>query len=154
MLALVPTWNTNSRLGSASWKACQPHRFDLSKHQKFSGKDMSYFDDEPKSASCLMSLSLSGGWIGHARFPLRRIFGEHRPDENGVPQSRTVLRLHPRLAPVKLAYSPLVKKDAMPEIAARIYQAAKNTGLSAFYDEKGAVAAAIAGRMRRARHSA
>ena len=39
------------------------------------------------------------------------------PDENGKPTMRVVLKLHPRLAPIKAAIFPLVKKDGMPEIA-------------------------------------
>ena len=46
---------------------------------------------------------------------------DQAPDENGVPQPRVVMRFHPRLAPVKLAVFPLVKKDSMPEVADRIY---------------------------------
>ncbi len=61
------------------------------------------------------------------------------PDENGKPQPRTVMKLHPRLAPVKAAVFPLVKKDGMPEVAAKIHQALKAAGIASFYDEKGAV---------------
>jgi len=64
---------------------------------------------------------------------------DQAPDENGVPQPRTVLKLHPRLAPVKLAVFPLVKKDAMPEVADRICRDCQKSGLVSFYDEKGAV---------------
>jgi len=51
---------------------------------------------------------------------------------------RTVLRLHPRLAPVKAAVFPLVKKDGMPERAMAIYKDLQKH-LAVFYDEKGAV---------------
>ncbi|MGE0607455.1 MAG: glycine--tRNA ligase [Pirellulales bacterium] len=60
------------------------------------------------------------------------------PDENGKPQTRTVLKLHPRLAPIKAAIFPLVKKDGMPEIAQKIYRELKQD-FNVFYDEKGAV---------------
>jgi glycyl-tRNA synthetase len=63
---------------------------------------------------------------------------DEAPDENGVMQTRTVLKLHPRLAPIKAAVFPLVKKDGMPEVAQEIYAALKLHG-SVFYDEKGAV---------------
>ncbi|MGQ9590240.1 MAG: glycine--tRNA ligase [Planctomycetota bacterium] len=63
---------------------------------------------------------------------------DEAPDENGVPQKRVVLRLHPRLAPVKVAVLPLVRKDGMPEIARDIYRALK-PHLNVFYDEKGAI---------------
>ena len=64
---------------------------------------------------------------------------DEAPDEHGNPQQRTVMRLHPRLAPVKLAVFPLVKKEGMPELAERIYREAKDSGMACFYDEKGAV---------------
>ncbi len=60
------------------------------------------------------------------------------PDENGKPRARTLLKLHPRLAPIKAAVFPLVKKDGMPEVAQQIYRALKRS-LNVFYDEKGAV---------------
>ena len=48
------------------------------------------------------------------------------------------MKLHPRLAPIKAAVFPLVKKDGMPEIAQEIYAALKPY-MNVFYDEKGAV---------------
>jgi glycyl-tRNA synthetase len=53
-------------------------------------------------------------------------------------QTRVVMKFHPRVAPVKAAVFPLVKKDGMPEIAQKIYRAMKPR-YAAFYDEKGAV---------------
>jgi glycyl-tRNA synthetase len=49
-----------------------------------------------------------------------------------------VLRLHPRLAPVKAAIFPLVKKDGMPERAGALYKELQKH-MAVFYDEKGAV---------------
>jgi len=49
------------------------------------------------------------------------------------------MKLHPRIAPIKAAVFPLVKKDGMPAIARKIYEDLRGAGLSAFYDEKGAV---------------
>ena len=60
------------------------------------------------------------------------------PDEKGEPRSRVFLKFHPRLAPIKAAVFPLVKKDGMPEIAVEIYRALK-PHFNVFYDEKGAV---------------
>ena len=48
------------------------------------------------------------------------------------------MRFHPRIAPIKAAVLPLVKKNGMPEVAKEIYQALKKQ-FSVFYDEKGAV---------------
>jgi glycyl-tRNA synthetase len=53
-------------------------------------------------------------------------------------EARTVLKLHPRLAPIKAAVFPLVKKDGMPEHALRIYRGLRNR-FNVFYDEKGAI---------------
>ena len=53
-------------------------------------------------------------------------------------QSRVVMRFHPRLAPVKAAIFPLVRKDGMPEIAQEVYRDLKRR-FNVFYDEKGAV---------------
>ena len=63
---------------------------------------------------------------------------DEMPDENGKMQSRVVMRLSPRIAPVKAAVFPLVKKDGMPEIAQDIYRFLKRH-FNVFYDEKGAV---------------
>ncbi len=64
---------------------------------------------------------------------------DEQPDEKGNMQTRTVMKFHPRLAPIKAAVFPLVKKDGMPEAAQEVYAALKAAGLTAFYDEKGAV---------------
>jgi len=64
---------------------------------------------------------------------------DEAPDEKGVMRKRVVMALHPRLAPIKAAVFPLVKKDGMPQIAREIHGALKAAGLASFYDEKGAV---------------
>ena len=69
---------------------------------------------------------------------MRGLHEDEAPDENGKLQTRVVLKLHPRLAPIKAAVFPLVKKDGMPEIAQKIYRDLKQH-FNVFYDEKGAV---------------
>ena len=63
---------------------------------------------------------------------------DQAPDDKGDMQTRTVMKFHPRIAPVKAAVFPLVKKDGMPEAAKEIYTALKKRFVT-FYDEKGAV---------------
>jgi glycyl-tRNA synthetase len=63
---------------------------------------------------------------------------DEAPDENGKMQTRVVMKFHPRIAPVKAAVFPLVKKDGMPEVAQQIYRDLKKS-FNVFYDEKGAV---------------
>jgi len=53
-------------------------------------------------------------------------------------QSRVVMRLNPRIAPIKAAVLPLVKKDGMPEVATEVYGALKKK-FNVFYDEKAAI---------------
>jgi glycyl-tRNA synthetase len=113
--------------------------FDLSQHQKFSGRDMTYFDDETKERFIPYVIEPSGGVDRATLAFLCEAFAEDEaPDEKGAMQKRTVLRFHPRLAPIKVAVFPLVKKDGMPEKARAICDAIK-PHMTAFYDEKGAV---------------
>jgi len=61
------------------------------------------------------------------------------PDAEGHPQKRTVLRLHPKLAPLKVAILPLVRKDQLPEKAREIAKAFFQAGINARYDETHAI---------------
>jgi glycyl-tRNA synthetase len=63
---------------------------------------------------------------------------DEAPDENGKMQSRVVMRLHPRLAPVKCAVFPLVNRDRMPDVAKDLYRNLKKRH-NVFYDDKGAI---------------
>jgi glycyl-tRNA synthetase len=63
---------------------------------------------------------------------------DEAPDDKGQMQTRTVMKLHPKLAPIKAAVFPLVKKDGMPEVAKEIYGELKQH-MNVFYDDKGAV---------------
>ena len=60
------------------------------------------------------------------------------PDEKGVPQARVLMKIHPRLAPIKAAIFPLVKKDGMPEKAQALYRELK-PHFNVFYDDTGSV---------------
>ena len=64
---------------------------------------------------------------------------DEQPDDKGVMQSRVILKLHPRLAPIKVAIFPLIKKDGMPEKAAEIYREFKRAGIAAEYDQQAAI---------------
>jgi len=104
-----------------------------------SGKDLTYFDDLTKERYVPHVIEPSAGADRAALAFLCEAYCEDTaPDEKGVPTPRVLLKLHPRLAPIKAAVFPLVRKDGMPEIAREIYTQLK-PHLSAFYDEKGAV---------------
>ncbi|MCK4601809.1 MAG: glycine--tRNA ligase, partial [Phycisphaerae bacterium] len=114
--------------------------YDLKCHEKKSGRDMTYFDDETKERFVPYVIEPSGGVDRTVLALLCEAYCEDEvPDENGKMQKRTLMKFSPRLAPIKVAVFPLVKKEGMPEIARKIYEDVRASGLACFYDEKGAV---------------
>lgn len=104
-----------------------------------SGKDLSYRDDLTNERFVPHVIEPSAGADRATLAFLCEAYHEDmQPDENGKPTERVVMRFHPRLAPIKAAVFPLVKKDGLPEVAKNIYRAIKKH-YPAFYDEKGAV---------------
>jgi glycyl-tRNA synthetase len=104
-----------------------------------SGKDLSYFDDVSRERYVPHVIEPSAGADrGTLAFLCDAYHEDEVPDADGKPRSRTVMKFHPRLAPVKAAILPLVKKDGMPEVAIDLYRALK-PHMACQYDEKGAV---------------
>ena len=104
-----------------------------------SGKDLSYFDELTKERFVPHVIEPSAGADRATLAFLCEAYQEDEaPDKHGKPTKRVFLKLHPRLAPIKAAVFPLVKKDGMPEVAREIYKTLK-PHLTVFYDEKGAV---------------
>jgi glycyl-tRNA synthetase len=108
--------------------------YDLAQHQKFSGKDLTYFDDETKERFLPHVIEPSAGATRATLAFLCEAYAEEQVEG----ETRTVLRLSPRLAPIKAAIFPLVKKEGMPERAMAICNDLKKHW-PVFYDEKGAV---------------
>lgn len=108
--------------------------FDLSRHQEFSGKKMEYFDPQTQERYIPYVIETS---VGLDRTILMLLSEAYQEEEvNG--DKRTVMKFHPRIAPVKAAILPLVKKDGMPEVAHAIEKDVRQH-FNAFYDEKGAI---------------
>ena len=104
-----------------------------------SGKDLTYFDDLTKERYVPHVIEPSAGADRATLAFLCEAYQEDEvPDDKGKLKKRVFLRLHPRLAPVKAAVFPLVKKDGMPDVAREIYCRLK-PHFPVFYDEKGAV---------------
>jgi glycyl-tRNA synthetase len=61
-----------------------------------------------------------------------------QPDAKGNPETRTVMRFHPRLAPIKAAIFPLVNKDGMDDKAKELYRELKPY-FNVVYDQSGAI---------------
>ena len=112
--------------------------FDLAQHMEHSGKDLQFFDDQASDPDARRFLPyVIEPSAGADRGTLAFLCDAYAEDEVGG-EKRTVLRLHPRLAPIKAAVFPLVKKEGMPELAADIYRRLKRR-FNVAYDEKGAI---------------
>ncbi|MGE0757102.1 MAG: glycine--tRNA ligase [Pirellulaceae bacterium] len=104
-----------------------------------SGKDLSYRDDLTNERYIPHVIEPSAGADRATLAFLCEAYCEDQaPDDSGAMQPRVVMKLHPRLAPYKVAVFPLVKKEGMPELAQDIYRAFKRR-CHVFYDEKGAI---------------
>ncbi|MDL1914059.1 MAG: glycine--tRNA ligase [Bergeyella sp.] len=109
--------------------------FDLSAHEKFSGKKLQYFDPERNENYVPYVVETS---IGLDRMFLA-LFSHCLKEETLEDQSvRTVLSLPPALAPFKAAILPLVKKDGLPEYAEGIVNELKYD-FPMYYEEKDAI---------------
>lgn len=109
--------------------------FDLSQHEKFSGKSIKYFDPETNESYTPYVVETS---IGLDRMFLSIMSASYDEEvlENG--ETRTVLHLPAQLAPVKLAILPLVRKDGLPELARSILDDLK-FHFNCQYDEKDSI---------------
>jgi glycyl-tRNA synthetase len=110
--------------------------WDLTQHQKFSGKKLEYFD-QPNNRRYVPFVVETA--CGPNRTLLALLVNGYR--EEAVPgeeEGRTVLALQPSLAPIKAGVFPLVKKDGMPELATRLANDLRAC-FPVFYDESGAI---------------
>ena len=137
--------------------------YDLRQHAQHSGKDLSYFDEDGWNKWLAANkASLEGAndkekkekekaarqqfrFLPHViepsagadRFTLAVLCEAYAEDEVEG-EKREVMRFHPRLAPIKAAVLPLVKKEGMPAIAQKLYRELKKR-FNVFYDDGGAI---------------
>jgi len=109
--------------------------FDLSQHEKYSGKKIQYFDPEQNQSYVPYVIETS---IGVDRMFLSLLAGAYCEETLEGGETRVVLKLPAALAPVKLAVLPLVKKDGLPEKAEEIMQLLR-FDFSCQYDEKDSI---------------
>jgi len=108
--------------------------FDLTQHAKFSGEKLEYFDQEMGEAYVPHVVEPAAG----VDRSLLAFVVDAYDVEEVEGRKRTVLRLHPRLAPVKAAVLPLVSKAGMPEKARALYEELRDR-VPAEYDEGGSI---------------
>jgi glycyl-tRNA synthetase len=108
--------------------------YDLRRHAEYSGEKLEYFDQGSGERYVPYVIEPSAGVD---RSLLAFIVDAYDEDEQEG-ERRTVLRLHPRLAPVKVAVLPLVRKDGQPELARDVHHALKPL-MQSEYDEGGSI---------------
>jgi glycyl-tRNA synthetase len=108
--------------------------FDLTQHAKFSGEKLEYVDSATGDRFVPYVIEPAAG-VDRA---VLSFMVDAYDTEEVEGRQRTVLKLHPRLAPVKVAVLPLVNKDGQPEKAREIYEELRNL-MSAEYDTGGSI---------------
>jgi glycyl-tRNA synthetase len=154
---LFPFSDEPQELEGVAHRGC----YDLTKHSEHSGKDLSYFDDElwqadahqykddKKAAKEAKSKApyrfiptviepSAGADRATLAFLCEAYTEDQAPDDKGAMQTRVVMKLHPKLAPIKAAFLPLVNRDGMPETAHALYREAKKR-FNVFFDDGGAI---------------
>jgi glycyl-tRNA synthetase len=129
--------------------------YDLTQHAKHSGKDLAYFDEEAWAKADKSAFAgdkkreqeekAKYRFLPHVIEPSAgadrltlAVLCEAYHEDVVEGEARTVLRFHPRLAPIKAAILPLVNKEGMPEIAEKLYRELKRDW-NVYFDDKGAV---------------
>lgn len=110
--------------------------FDLRNHQQYSGKKMQYFDSEINQNYIPYVIETSIGLDRMFLLVLSHSYEEEvLTKEDGSKDSRSLLRIPARIAPIKLAILPLTKKDGLPDLAREVLNDCKNY-FRCFYEEK------------------
>jgi glycyl-tRNA synthetase len=160
---LFPFSDEHQELEGVAHRGC----FDLTQHQTHSGVDLNYFDEaawaafladrkargEPELTKeqkaelggkppyrflpTVIEPS-AGADRATLAFLCEAYTEDQKPDAKGVMQTRVLMRFHPRLAPIKAAFLPLVNKEGMDDLAYQLYREAKKH-MNVFYDDGGAI---------------
>ncbi|MCL5411618.1 MAG: glycine--tRNA ligase [Patescibacteria group bacterium] len=105
--------------------------FDLIQHSKFSGRDLSYFDEQTKEKFIPYVIEPS---LGVDRAMLAFLIDAYQEEQVGENDVRVVLRFHPKVAPIKVAIFPLVKDEKLIKMARDLYRRYQSFWMIA-YDE-------------------
>jgi glycyl-tRNA synthetase len=108
--------------------------FDLKRHMEYSGKDLTYFDEESKSRFTPYVIEPSSG----VDRPLLSFLVDAYDEEEVEGDQRIVLRLDPRLAPFKAGIYPLMRREGQPERAQEIRDILK-MHFPVIYDQSGSI---------------
>jgi glycyl-tRNA synthetase len=109
--------------------------FDLSRHQEYSGKRLEYIDPVTNKRFVPYVVETA---VGVDRTMLVALIDGYR-EEMIDGEERVVLGLDPKLAPIKVAVFPLVKKDGLPERANQLHASLKKSAVPSFFDGAGSI---------------
>lgn len=109
--------------------------YDLTQHQKFSGKDLTYLDPETNEKYIPYVVETSAGLTRNVLMALSDAYDEEKLEDGDV---RTVLHFHPSVAPITVAVLPLVKKDGIGEYADKLEHELRED-FATFFDQSGAI---------------
>ncbi len=119
--------------------------YDLKKHAEQSGTKLSYYDQQKTDPETgkngwrytpYVIEPAAGATRGLLVYLMDAYTEEIVKDAKGNETTRIVMKLHPRLAPIKVAVLPLVKKEGLPEIARKLVNELFELGINARYDEQ------------------
>ena len=106
--------------------------FDLARHEEFSGKNLKYFDQVANERYLPYIIETSAGLN---RMMLSVLSDAYWED---IDNNRTVMKFHPRIAPIKAVICPLVKKDGLPEKAKNIVDILR-PHFNVLFDQQGSI---------------
>ncbi len=109
--------------------------FDLRRHAEYSGKALEYFDTQTRERYVPYVIEPSAG-VDRSLLTFLVDAFEEVVTEKG--ETERFMRLHPRLAPIKVAIFPLVNKAGMPELARTVFESLRKR-FRTFYDDGGAI---------------
>lgn len=112
--------------------------FDLRRHETESGRKLRYFDPELGESYIPYVVETSLGLDRMFLLLLSNAYCTEKLVQEGAESERTVLKLAPIVAPIKLAILPLVKKDGLAEMAEKVFDDLRFE-FSCQYDEKDAI---------------
>lgn len=116
----------------------QRTKFDLEQHSKHSGIDQKYFDEVNGKKYIPYVVEPTMG-VDRAMLAFLVDAYDESDGKDGREIGEVTLRLHPKLAPIKVAVFPLMKKEGMPELAHDIIADLRQAGIATFYDESGSI---------------
>jgi glycyl-tRNA synthetase len=139
----LEAWDIEYQYGELGFKEVEGvhHRasYDLDQHSKFSGKDLSYFDDFAKERFNPYIIESSAGFSRIFLAVLFEFLQQEDISTDDKVDTRTVFKIPYSLAPYKIAVLPLMKKSGLDIKAKEITSQMKEVGLSCVYDETGSI---------------